>query len=86
MFSLQAIFARRSIRKYTSDSVKDEDVTKLLQAAMAAPSGGNMKPWHFIVIKDRKTLDALAEHPYVETLAILRFLGTLSERIALLLR
>ena len=64
MVDLEAIFARRSIRKYTSDSVKDEDITKLLQAAMAAPSGGNRKPWHFIVIKNRKTLDMLAEHPY----------------------
>jgi len=35
MVDLEAIFARRSIRKYTSDSVKDEDITKLLQAAMA---------------------------------------------------
>ena len=64
MVKLEAIFARRSIRKYTPEAVKDEDITKLLQAAMAAPSGGNRKPWHFIVIKDRKTLDQLAEHPY----------------------
>lgn len=64
MVTLEAIFTRRSIRKYASESVKDEDITKLLQAAMAAPSGGNRKPWHFIVIKDRKTLDKLAEHPY----------------------
>ena len=64
MAKLETIFTRRSIRKYTPDLVKDEDITKLLQAAMAAPSGGNSKPWHFIVIKDRKTLDELAEHPY----------------------
>ena len=64
MVDLETIFARRSIRKFTSDSVSEEDITKLLRAAMAAPSGGNRKPWHFIVIKNRKTLDKLAEHPY----------------------
>jgi nitroreductase len=62
---MEAIFARRSIRKYTSDPVKDEDITKMLRAGMAAPTGGNRKPWHFIVIKDRGILDRLAEnHPY----------------------
>ena len=65
MVELEAIFARRSIRKYTPDPVNDEDVTKMLRAAMAAPTGGNRKPWHFIVVKDRGTLDRLAEnHPY----------------------
>ena len=55
------IFSRRSIRKYTSESVQDEHVQRMLEAAMAAPSASNRKPWHFIVIKNRKTLDALAE-------------------------
>jgi nitroreductase len=62
---MEAIFARRSIRKYTSDPVTDEDITRMLQAGMAAPTGGNRKPWHFIIIKNRETMDKLAEnHPY----------------------
>jgi nitroreductase len=65
LVEIEAIFARRSIRKYTPEPVKDEDITKMLQAGMAAPTGGDRKPWHFIVIKDRRTLDRLAEnHPY----------------------
>ncbi len=65
MVELEAIFARRSIRKYTSDPVTDTDINQLLEAAMAAPTGGNRKPWHFIIIKDRNILDILAEnHPY----------------------
>ena len=65
MDELEAIFARRSIRKYTSDPVADTDINQLLEAAMAAPSGGNRKPWHFIIIKDRVTLNNLAKnHPY----------------------
>ena len=59
------ILARRSIRKYTSEPVTDEDIKKLLEAAMAAPTGGNRKPWHFIIIKEKETLDKLAvRHPY----------------------
>jgi nitroreductase len=62
---IQTIFARRSIRRYTADPVGEEDVKTLLEAAMAAPSAGNSQPWHFIVVTDRQTLDALAEvHPY----------------------
>lgn len=62
---IRTIFARRSIRKYTAESVNDEDVTTLLEAAMAAPSASNRKPWHFIVVTDRKILDSLARaHPY----------------------
>jgi nitroreductase len=37
----------------------------LLEAAMAVPSASNIKPWHFVVVTDRQTLDALAEiHPH----------------------
>jgi nitroreductase len=58
---VHTIFARRSIRKYTSEPVNEEEIKTLLQAAMAAPSAGNRKPWHFIVVRDRQTLNALAE-------------------------
>lgn len=70
MVELEAILARRSIRKYTPDPVSDEAINKLLQAAMAAPTGGNRKTLHFIIIKDRGTLNKLAEdHPYAKMLS-----------------
>ncbi len=62
---VQTIFARRSIRKYTAEPVAEKSVKTLLEAAMAAPSSSNRKPWHFIVTTDRKRLDSLADaHPY----------------------
>ena len=62
---VQTIFARRSIRKYTAEPVAEKSVKTLLEAAMAAPSSSNRKPWHFIVTTDRKKLDRLADaHPY----------------------
>ena len=67
---IEAIFSRRSIRKYTSESVSEADIKMLLEAAMAAPSASNSKPWHFAVVTERATLDALAEaHPHGKMLA-----------------
>jgi nitroreductase len=60
METLEAIFTRRSIREYTSQIVPDELVQELLAAAMQAPSAGNQQPWHFILVTERKQLDALA--------------------------
>ncbi len=62
---IKTIFARRSIRKYTTELVSEKDVKTMLEAAMAAPSASNRKPWHFIVVTDRQILDNLARvHPY----------------------
>jgi len=49
---LAAIFQRRSIRKYTDQPVEPEKLELLLQAAMAAPSAMNSKPWEFVVVTD----------------------------------
>jgi nitroreductase len=66
---LETIFARRSIRKYGEAPVIDDDVRRMLEAAMAAPSASNRKPWHFVVIKDRGRLNQLADnHPYAKML------------------
>lgn len=62
---IKTIFARRSIRKYTAKPIGKKDIKTILQAAMAAPSSSNRKPWHFIVVTDRRKLDDLAKvHPY----------------------
>ena len=52
---LEIIFSRRSIRRYTGEPVSEADVTSLLKAGMAAPSASNQKPWHFVVITDKRT-------------------------------
>ena len=61
----EGIRTRRSIRSYREGDVPDQLIEKLLAAAMLAPSAGNQQPWHFIVIRDRKKLDAVPTfHPY----------------------
>jgi len=65
MDAIQAILTRRSIRKYTSQSINDWIIQDLLKAAMSAPSAGNQQPWHFLVIKERRILDEIPKfHPY----------------------
>jgi nitroreductase len=59
---IEPILSRRSIRKYTDEPVSEEQITKLLEAGMAAPSASNKKPWHFVVVTERETLDKLSHY------------------------
>jgi len=66
---IDTIFSRRSIRRYTREPVSEEDIRTILEAAMAAPSASNRKPWHFVVVSERETLNRLAEaHKYAKML------------------
>ena len=66
---IDTIFSRRSIRRYTEEPVSEEEIKTLLEAAMAAPSASNRKPWHFVVVTERETLNRLAKaHKYAKML------------------
>ncbi|MDO4159269.1 MAG: nitroreductase family protein [Prevotellaceae bacterium] len=56
------IMTRTSIRAYQDLDVSEETVDTLLRAAMAAPSAGNKQPWHFVVIRDKATLNTISEN------------------------
>ncbi len=65
MEALEAIRTRRSVRRYQDKPVPEELVNQILAAAMSAPSACNAQPWHFVVITDRKTLEAVPQiNPY----------------------
>jgi nitroreductase len=65
MEAMEAILTRRSIRRYTGQSVETETVHELLEAAMSAPSAGNEQPWQFVVITERRLLNEIPKHhPY----------------------
>lgn len=46
----QAASSRRSIRAFTDQPVDREALTRVLERAQRAPSGGNTQPWHGIVL------------------------------------
>lgn len=47
---LDFINRRHSVRQFKNQPVPQEDLTKMLEAAIQAPSGKNMQNWHFVVI------------------------------------
>lgn len=66
---LEAIFTRKSIRKFTGEKISEESLKTLLKAGFCAPSAHNKRPWHFVVIRDEATLKAIAKtHPYAKML------------------
>lgn len=67
--TLETIFQRKSVRHYTGQAVSKEQLTLLAKTGMAAPSASNKRPWAFVVITNRITLDQLADAlPYAKML------------------
>lgn len=66
----EALLGRRSIRKYVKGyEIPDDDITKILTAAMHAPSACNTRPWEFYVIKSEEAkAKVLSIHPYARHL------------------
>jgi nitroreductase len=62
---MNAIFRRRSIRRFQKRQVEKYKIDLILKAAMAAPSACNQQPWEFYVVRDRaKLLELSNSSPY----------------------
>lgn len=61
METLKTIMSRRSIYQFKESPVSDRAIKRILEAAMNAPSAGDGRPWHFLVIKNREKLNAIAD-------------------------
>lgn len=51
---------RRSIRRYTGEAIREEDLQKILNAGLLAPSSRNIRSAELIAVRDRGTLEALS--------------------------
>jgi nitroreductase len=56
----KVIKTRRSIRKYKSNPVSDDNLKKVLEAGHCAPSWANTQCWHFIVVRDSEIKASVA--------------------------
>lgn len=56
---LDLLLKRRSFREFEDRPVEPQKTQKILQAAQLAPSGKNTRPWEFIVIENKETLQKL---------------------------
>lgn len=57
---IQNILDRRSVRVYSEDQIKQEDLNLILQAGTYSPSGCNNQPWHFTVVQNKELLNKIS--------------------------
>ena len=66
----EAIRERRSTPHFESTPIPEEDLKKILWAGLEAPSGYNLQPWRFVVVRDpemrKKLKEAAMGQPRVE--------------------
>lgn len=56
----ELIRQRRSMRKFTSEPLTQDQVVTLLKAALMSPSSKRSNCWQFIAVDDKETLDKLS--------------------------
>jgi nitroreductase len=56
-----ALMTTRAMRRYSDEPVTDEEIERMLAAAVQAPSGGNIQPYQFLVVTDAERRAAIGE-------------------------
>jgi nitroreductase len=59
--TIHSIYRRHSVRQFTDQPVRDDDLRVLLDAANQAPSAHNQQSWRLIVLRHELRRDGLAE-------------------------
>ena len=62
-----ALMTTRAMRRFTDEPVTDEEIERILAAAVQAPSGGNIQPYQFLVVTDadrRAAIGAIYERAF----------------------
>lgn len=58
---IDTISLRKSVRKWTDQDVSEEVLTRILKAAMLAPSARNLQEWRFIVVRSQETRELICK-------------------------
>lgn len=53
---------RRSVRKFKPDPVSREDLGKIVDVGIQAPSGANLQPWEMVVVDDPALKEQVSEY------------------------
>jgi nitroreductase len=59
---LKLVKDRRSTRRFKPDPIPDEYIDKIIEVARYAPSGFNLQPWEFVILKDQKLKDGIVKY------------------------
>ena len=73
---------RRCVREFKEDAISDEDIKFLIDCARYAPSGFNMQPWSFLVIKNKDLLQKLSESGKKAMIPILEPVKNTSKKVS----
>ncbi len=57
----EVIFTQRSIRRFKLDPIPLDDIRVILEAAIKAPSGGNLQPARFVVLNNTEVIRQFGE-------------------------
>lgn len=57
----EAIYGRRSVRKYKDEKISDKDLEEIIDAGFWAPSAVNLQPWYYVVCKSDESKEKLNE-------------------------
>ena len=61
----EAIYGRRSVRKYDGRPIAEEDIREIIEAGVMAPNASNFQPWYFVAVanpeKIQEVRDIMAE-------------------------
>ncbi len=60
----EAIYNRRSVRRYSERDVSPQIIEGLLKVACQAPTAGNLQPWRFWVVRNSVIKDGLVRVAY----------------------
>ena len=50
-----AVNMRRSVRDFTEETIPEDKLIKIIEAAYKAPANDHFRDWHFIVVTDQET-------------------------------
>jgi nitroreductase len=57
----EVVLGQRACRSFTDEDVPDDDVMRMLEAAVHAPSAENAQPWMFVVVREAARRAAIAD-------------------------
>ena len=62
--TIRTIMSRKSVRSFTDQPIPAAYMATMLKAAMAAPTGSNIQPWHFVVLTDKSQYEKVFENNF----------------------
>jgi nitroreductase len=69
--ALSVIYNRKSVRSFTSQPLTGEEIQTLLKAGFSAPTAKDIRPWEFILLDRRTSIDSLANYGLTGSKAVL---------------